>query len=461
MRPSPTELIARKRDGKEHSSGEIETLITDYMSGALTDYQMSAWLMAAFLRGLSDQETAQLTLAMLDSGKRLDLKRTFTPCVDKHSTGGVGDKLSIPLAPLVAACGVRVPMVAGRSLGHTGGTLDKLESIPGYDVRLDVQRFRKVLKAAGASIIGATHALAPADRRIYALRDVTGTVESQPLIVASILSKKLAVGLDGLVLDVKCGRGAFMQTPKRARALAQSLVRVATALGTPTVALITSMEEPLGTTIGNALEIRESLAILRGEGPPDTTELVLTLGEEMLLLAGQATAEQATAEQVTAGQAALRTSARGQRGEARKRARVRLQQALASGRALEVLSRMVALHGGDTKVLEKPELLPRARYQIPVLCPDAGFVTSVDARALADVALRLGAGRLRAQDSIDPAVGVELLAKRGDRVTRGDALCILHAQKKTDLPLDLAQQAFGLGARAPRPRSLVRERITG
>jgi pyrimidine-nucleoside phosphorylase len=450
MRPSPTELITKKRDGQEHGPGEIAALVTGFMNGALTDYQMSAWLMAALLRGLSERETLALTEAMLGSGKQLELRRTLSPCVDKHSTGGVGDKLSIPLAPLVAACGVRVPMVAGRSLGHTGGTLDKLESIPGYDVRLDVQSFRKVLRSAGASIIGATDALAPADRRIYALRDVSGTVESQSLIVASILSKKLAVGLNGLVLDVKCGRGAFMQTPKRARELAQNLVRVATALGTPTVALITNMDEPLGTSIGNALEIRESIAILRGDGPPDSTELILRLGEEMLLL-GEAEAKPAR------GRARADAGRKGKR----QRARARLEEALASGRALEVFARMVALHGGNAGVIEKPELLPQARHRLAVLAQQAGVISSVDARALAEVAIRLGAGRLRTQDSIDPAVGVELLKKRGDKVARGDVLCLLHTQSKTGSPLALAQQAFEIGAHPPGALRLVRERITG
>lgn len=437
--PSPTQLITKKRDGHEHSEAEIRSLITEFMSGALTDYQMSAWLMAALLRGLSERETMWLTQAMLESGKQLELRKTLTPVVDKHSTGGVGDKLSIPLAPLVAACGIRVPMIAGRGLGHTGGTLDKLESISGYDVRLGIPRFRQILRTVGASIIGQTDELAPADRRIYALRDVTGTVESRQLIVASILSKKLAVGLDGLVLDVKCGRGAFMVAKQDALLLARSLVKVATALGTRTVALVTNMDEPLGTTIGNALEIRESLAILRGEGPADSTELTLRLGEEMLLLAAKAAPGP----------------------KARKQARAQLEAALHSGRALEVFVRLVALHGGDPAFVEKPQLLPQARHRVAVRAEQSGIVQSVDARTLAEVALSLGAGRLRAQDSIDPAVGIELLKKRGDRVARGEELCLLHAQKKTDLPLALIRGAFRLGARAPRALPLVHERVTG
>jgi len=433
----PTDLITRKRDGSEHSQAEIEALVLDFMAGRLTDYQMSAWLMAALLNGLSERETVWLTEAMVDSGRRLELRRSVSPCIDKHSTGGVGDKLSIPLAPLVAACGLHVPMIAGRGLGHTGGTLDKLEAIPGYDVRISVPRFRKILANAGASIMGATETIAPADRRMYALRDVTGTVESRSLIVASILSKKLAVGLDGLVLDVKCGRGAFMQNRKDARLLAQNLVRVATALGTRTVALVTNMDEPLGTTIGNALEVRESLAILRGEGPVDSTELTLRLGEEMLLLAQK----KAPSER------------------ARAQARERLLGALGSGRALEIFARMVRLHGGDPSFIERPEVLPTARHVVAVKAGESGVIQAVDARRLAEVALSLGAGRLRAEDRVDPAVGVELRKKRGDRVVRGEELCLIHAQSKTGLPLTQAREAFHIGARARRAPALVWERI--
>jgi pyrimidine-nucleoside phosphorylase len=435
-RPSPTELISKKRDGREHTQEDIAALVEQFMSGALADYQMSAWLMAAFVRGLSEKETLYLTQAMLGSGQELELRRTLSPCIDKHSTGGVGDKLSIPLAPLVAATGIRVPMIAGRGLGHTGGTLDKLESIPGYDVRLGVSRFRQVLRKVGASIIGQTDAIAPADRRMYALRDVTGTVESRPLIVASILSKKLAAGLDGLVLDVKAGRGAFMPTENEARALARDLVRVATKLGTPTVALVTNMDEPLGTTIGNALEVRESIDILRGQGPPDSTELTLRLGEEMLLLAEK---------KPTRG--------------ARSRARARLEEALSSGRALEVLARMVSAHGGDPAVIEDPSRLPQARHLVAVRAAKSGIVQSIDSRALAEVALALGAGRRRVEDTIDPAVGVELLKKRGDRVARGDEILLLHARTKKDLPVTRAARAVVIGSRALAQLPLVHERI--
>src|SRR4051812_18255587 len=264
---NPVELILKKRDGKQLSDAEIEGLVAGYLAGRVADYQMSAWLMAALLRGLDERETTALTRAMLRSGNVLGLKSVTAPKIDKHSTGGVGDKISLCLAPLVAACGVAAPMIAGRGLGHTGGTLDKLEAIPGYRVKLDARRFERVLREVGASIIGQSSEIAPADRRLYALRDVTGTVESVPLIVASILSKKLATGSDGLVLDVKAGRGAFMQDLASARELARALVRTARRAGLATVALITDMSAPIGRSIGNALETREAIDVLHDQGP--------------------------------------------------------------------------------------------------------------------------------------------------------------------------------------------------
>nr|MDQ2647435.1 thymidine phosphorylase [Myxococcota bacterium] len=305
----PVEIIQKKRDGAELSPDEIAGLVAGLLDGTVTDYQMSAFLMATFFRGMADRETVALLEAMLHSGKVLKLASVRAPKIDKHSTGGVGDKISLCLAPLVAAAGLAVPMISGRGLGHTGGTLDKLEAIPGYRVGLSPARFERVVRDVGVSLIGQTRELAPADRRIYALRDVTGTVESIPLIVASILSKKLAAGLDGLVLDVKVGRGAFMPDPKRARALARALVRVGKAAGLKTVALLTDMSTPLGLTIGNALETREAIEILNDGGPADVRELTLELGTEMLLVGG------------------LEAS----RGAARKA----LERALADGSALE------------------------------------------------------------------------------------------------------------------------------
>lgn len=436
MGKSAVELIIAKRDGGAHSSEDIQGLIQDFLADRITDYQMSAWLMATFLRGLNEAETLALTQAMTNSGEVLTLDRVQPFKVDKHSTGGVGDKISICLAPLVAAAGVAVPMISGRGLGHTGGTLDKLEAIPGYDVRLSARRFEAVVKKVGASIIGQTDTLAPADRRIYALRDVTGTVECIPLIVASILSKKLSAGLDGLVLDVKVGRGAFMKDLDSARELARALVRVGRRAGKKVVALLTDMSTPIGTTIGNALETAEAIQVLRGEGPSDTVELTLALGAEMLLLAG-------VEKRVPA-------------------ARKRLQAALDSGAALDRFARMVKEHGGDPRVAEHPKLLPRAKNRVPVLAENGGWVSACDPLELAWVAVALGAGRTRADQAVDPRVGLELAKKPGQKVAAGEPLAWIHVdQAKSAAPhLERVRAAFTLGARAPQPGPLVIERIS-
>ncbi|HTQ03381.1 MAG TPA: thymidine phosphorylase [Polyangiaceae bacterium] len=433
---NPVELILKKRDGGRLSKGELEELVQGYLAGRVAEYQMSAWLMAALLRGLDDGETVALTQAMLKSGRTLALRSVRAPKIDKHSTGGVGDKVSLCLAPLVAACDVAVPMIAGRGLGHTGGTLDKLEAIPGYRVRLDAASFERVLRTAGASIIGQSKDIAPADRRLYALRDVTGTVESVPLIVASILSKKLATGSDGLVLDVKAGRGAFMGTPARARELARALVRTARNAGLETTALVTDMSAPLGRTIGNALETREAIDVLRGEGPSDTRELTLVLGAEMLVLAGR-----------------VRSRAAG---------RALLERALASGAGLERFARMVRGHGGDARVVEKTELLPRARVRVPLPAPRSGILAGIDAWELGWVSVALGAGRMRAEDTVDPGAGIELCHAVGERVTRGEPLAFLCASKRSLVEHELARAAaaFRIGSRATHPR-LVLERING
>jgi len=427
----PVALIVQKRDGERLTARQIHDFVAAFVAERVTDYQMSAWLMAALLQGLDDAETAALTEAMLRSGKILRLPSVRRRKVDKHSTGGVGDKISLCLAPLVAACGVAVPMISGRGLGHTGGTLDKLEAIPGYDTRLDARRFERVVRDVGASIIGQTAELAPADRRIYALRDVTGTVESIPLIVASILSKKLAAGLDGLVLDVKVGRGAFMPDLASARALARALVRVGRAAGKDVVALLTDMSAPIGRTIGNALETREAIEVLRGEGPPDTVALTLALGAEMLVLGGVET----------------------RRGAARRR----LERALASGAGLDRLARMIAAQGGDPRVTDEPGRLPRAPARVPVLAPASGVVTAIDPRALALVALALGAGRTRADQAVDPRVGVELAVTRGGRVERGQPLAFLHVARRAAAEVEgiRAAAAFSLGGRAAAPPLLL------
>jgi pyrimidine-nucleoside phosphorylase len=431
---NPVELILKKRDGGRLSDVELAELVAGYLAGRVAEYQMSAWLMAALLRGLDERETAALTRAMLDSGRVLTLGSVRAPKIDKHSTGGVGDKVSLCLAPLVAACGVAAPMIAGRGLGHTGGTLDKLEAIPGYRVRLEPQHFERVLREVGASIIGQSEDIAPADRRLYALRDVTGTVESIPLIVASILSKKLATGTDGLVLDVKAGRGAFMRDLAQARELARALVRTARRAGLKAVALITDMNAPIGRTIGNALETREAIEVLMGEGPDDTRELTLALGAEMLVLGGRARSHAV--------------------------ARARLERALADGSGLERFARMVAAHGGDRRVAENPARLTRARVRAPVLAKRSGVVASVDAGELGWVAVALGAGRTRADQRVDPAAGIELCKKPGERVERGEPLAFLCARKGSlvESQRQRATAAFRVGGRTERPK-LVLERL--
>jgi pyrimidine-nucleoside phosphorylase len=432
--PSPVELILRKRDGGKLTKAEIQGLVQGFVAGKVPDYQMSAWLMAALLRGLDDGETVSLTEALLESGKRLTLKSVRAPKIDKHSTGGVGDKLSLCIAPLVAACGVAAPLIAGRGLGHSGGTLDKLEAIPGYRVDLDARRFERVLRDVGASIIGQTPELVPADRRMYALRDVTGTVESVPLIVASILSKKLAAGSDGLVLDVKAGRGAFMKDLDSARKLARALVRTANRAGLPTVALVTDMSVPTGRTIGNALEVREAIEVLQNEGPADTRELTLLVASEMLVM-GRTT----------------RTHA-----EARRR----LERALGDGSAFERFLRMVRAHGGDARSVEDPTRLPRARTRVAVLAGRSGIVSAADPLELAWVSLALGAGRTRADQPIDHGAGVELARVVGERVQKDEPLAYLHGASRALVRAQLtrAAAAFRIGGPAPRRRLLL-ERI--
>jgi pyrimidine-nucleoside phosphorylase len=432
---NPVTLIAKKRDGHIHSTEEIQALIKGLLDGTLADYQMAAWLMAAWLRGLNADETLALTNAMLRSGKVLELPSVKLPKVDKHSTGGVGDKISICLAPLVAACGVAVPMISGRGLGHTGGTLDKLEAISGYQTRIDNKRFERIVRQVGTSMIGQTEMLAPADRRIYALRDVTATVESVPLITASILSKKLAEGIDALVLDVKVGEGAFMRELPAARALAESLVRVGTLAGKRVYALLTGMNAPVGRTIGNALETRAAIEVLRNQGPSDTRELTLLLGAEMLLSAGVAKTDAA--------------------------ARQQLERALADDSAFACFVKMVMAHGGDVRQIEHPEKLPTTKQRVAVPAPASGWVKVCNPRSLAWVAVEMGAGRTRADQSIDPAVGIELARVVGERVERGEPLAFLHVHRSGHAKpfVERVAQAFQIGAKRPGPRPLLLERV--
>ncbi|MCX6997894.1 MAG: thymidine phosphorylase, partial [Kiritimatiellaeota bacterium] len=384
----PQWIIEKKRDGAALTADEIREFIEGYTRGTIPDYQMAALAMAIYFRGLSADETVALTEAMLRSGDVVDTASIAAPKVDKHSTGGIGDKVSLLLAPLVACCGVAVPMISGRGLGLTGGTLDKLEAIPGYRTQLPTAEFLLIVAACGCSIIGQTERLAPADRKLYALRDVTGTVASIPLITASILSKKLAAGVDGLVLDVKCGRGAFMPTPAAARELAHSLVRVGRQMGQKMAALITGMDQPLGRAVGNALEVVEAIAALQGRGPDDLLEVTLALAERMLLLAGVA-----------------RNAAE---------AGTLLARQLESGAAWEKFLDMVRRHGGDVAALEHPDRLPRARLQESFPAPASGFVAAADAEYIGRACLLLGAGRAQITDTVDPAVGVADLVKIGE-----------------------------------------------
>ncbi|WP_441287523.1 thymidine phosphorylase [Sorangium sp. KYC3313] len=429
------ELVAKKRDGGRLSEDEIARIVRAHSDGELADYQMAALLMAIFFRGMDDAETVALTRAMLHSGDVLDLSAVPGRKVDKHSTGGVGDKVSICLAPLVAACGVPVPMVSGRGLGHTGGTLDKLEAIPGFDVALDAGAFARIVREVGTCMIGQTARIAPADKRIYALRDVTATVESIPLIVASILSKKLAEGIDALVLDVKVGRGAFMKTLGDARALATALVRVGTAAGKRVSALLTDMTAPLGRTVGNAIETREAIEVLHGRGPGDLVACTLALGEEMLIAGGAA----ASAAE----------------------ARPKLEAAIASGAAAEVFARMIAAQKGDPAVVHDADRLPRAPVVVEVAAQDEGYVAAVDPLEIGLSAVALGAGRTRADQRVDPAVGIELAAVRGDRVDRGAPLARIHARRADDAraAADRVRAAFRLGPAPAEAPALVLERI--
>jgi pyrimidine-nucleoside phosphorylase len=429
------DLIVDKREGKAHRREDISFLISGYNSGDIPDYQMSAWLMAAFLKGLDEEETYWLTDAMLRSGSLYDLSSVNRPKVDKHSTGGVGDKISLVLAPAAAACGVAVPMTSGRGLGFTGGTLDKLESIPGYRVCLQEDEFVSVLGKAGFVMSGQTEKLAPADRKLYALRDVTGTVESIPLITSSILSKKFAEGAQGVVMDVKSGSGAFMKNIDRARELSRSLVRVASRMNRRVVCVLTNMDQPLGRAIGNALEVSEAIAVLRGGDFPDIRELVSMLGGHMLLSAG-------VVENLQEG-------------------RERIDRAIGDGRAWKLFLESVRLQGGDVETVRDPKKLPTASRVETIRAEKEGFITAVDAESLGTSSVLLGAGRFRKEDDVDPAAGVILHAKIGERVSRGQELATLHFNNERGLEdaRRLAESGFSIRSEPPPPYRLVQETV--
>ncbi len=431
------DVIRKKRDGVELSRGEIEYLVRAYTDGDIPDYQVSAWLMAVILRGLTRAETSVLTDAMLRSGEVLDLSEFPAKKVDKHSTGGVGDKTSLVLAPLVAAGGVMVPMISGRGLGHTGGTLDKLEAIPGFNVNLPVPKFRSVLDACGCAMIGQTAEIAPADRKLYALRDVTATVESPYLICASIMSKKLAEGVDGLVLDVKTGTGAFMKEEKDAVFLAELMVETGERMGKSMVALITNMDQPLGLKVGNALEVVECIEVLRGQGPADLRDLCLELAAWMFFLGGTAP----TVEQAKADAANI----------------------LDSGKALERFRQMVELQGGDVATIDDPTRLPRTRQTRIVKSPKSGYVTAMNCEAVGTACVILGGGREKKEDSVDPSVGIVLHRKVGDKVTTGEPLATIHinSDAKAASAAQLLIDSYHISDNQPARKPLVHRVIRG
>jgi len=434
---TPYELIKHKREGLALAPGEISAFLGAYTAGELPDYQMSAMLMAVFFRGLDPAELGAWTSAMLRSGEVLDLSDIPGTKVDKHSTGGVGDKVSLPLAPLAAACGVKVPMISGRGLGHTGGTLDKLESIPGFRVDLSVARYRELVREVGACLIGQTATLAPADKKLYALRDVTATVDCLPLIASSIMSKKLAEGIDALVLDVKVGSGAFMKKPEDARALARTMVGIGKSMGKRVTAVLTDMDQPLGRKVGNALEVEESLEVLRGEGPADLVEVTVELTAEMLVLAG-------LVADLHAG-------------------RARVRQAISDGSGLAKFAEIVAAQGGDAEAVRDPSRLPRAKAQSEVRARNAGVVQAIQCEEVGLAGVELGAGRRKTDDQLDYAVGFTLLKKVGERVEAGEPLVRVHHNGQAALASVEArlERAYQLGEGQPAKRPLIVERIAG
>ncbi len=432
----PVDLILAKRDGHEHSRADLEALIGGFVRGDVADYQIAAWLMAVCWRGMTPRETAWLTEVMAESGQRLDLSAVAPFVVDKHSSGGVGDKTTLVVAPLVAAAGVPVGKMSGRGLGFSGGTIDKLESIPGWRANLSTDEFFAAIRDVGLVVAAQGPDLAPADGRMYALRDVTGTVESLPLIAGSIMSKKLAAGANALVLDVKVGSGAFMKTLDDARALAQAMVAIGHEAGLQVRAVISDMAQPLGFAIGNALEVREAIATLQGHGPADLLELSLVLGNELLAMAGQ--------------------------GASDDERRARLLDGLHRGTALAKLRAFVVNQGGDGAYIDDPDRLPTASVQTPLLAPQGGTIAAIDAEALGHATVTLGAGRTTKADAIDHAVGIVLAHKVGDTVEAGEPLLIVHAQDAAQVatvtPDLLAAYHWHAGpvARPPLVKDIIR-----
>jgi len=425
------DIILKKRDGFSLSKAEIDFLISAYVSGEVTDYQMAAWAMAVYFRGMNQEEVVWLTQAMVDSGETVDLSGIAGVKVDKHSTGGVGDTTTLILGPLVAAAGVPVAKMSGRGLGHTGGTLDKLESFPGFNVSLDSKDFIAAVNEHKLSVVGQTAKIAPADGRLYALRDVTATVDSLPLIASSIMSKKIASGANALVLDVKVGNGAFMPDVEKAWALAKTMVDIGENLGRRTVALLTAMDRPLGRAVGNALEVAEAIQILRGSGPEDLRELCLELGSHMVALA--------------------------QTEWDLSDARRHLTRLLDSGQALAKFRQLVDGQGGDASLADQPERLPQAAIKREVVADQAGWVQEIDTRGIGAAALNLGAGRSKKDEPIDVAVGLEVLAKPGDQVEAGQPLAIVYgnSDEKVAHTITMVEECYTIGQIKREPLPLI------
>ncbi|MFW5790288.1 MAG: pyrimidine-nucleoside phosphorylase [Bacillota bacterium] len=425
------DLIYKKREGEELTAEEIDWIITGYTAGDIPDYQISAWAMTVFFKGMNARETANLTDAVVNSGDQIDLSRISGVKVDKHSTGGVGDTTTLVLAPLVAAAGVPVPKMSGKGLGHTGGTIDKLESIPGFTCELEKEAFFKQVEEIGAAIVSQTGNLTPADKKLYALRDVTATVDSIPLIASSIMGKKIAGGADAIVLDVKTGSGAFMQKQEDARQLAELMVDIGSELGRKTIALLTDMSQPLGQAVGNALEVKEAIKTLKGSGPEDLKKLCLKLGSAMLV-AGQYESDLVEAEKRLAG-------------------------LIENGAAAAKFKEIVKAQGGNPEIVANPELLPQAQNIYELKAEQAGYIEAVTAREVGLVAMALGAGRAKKEDPIDPGVGIEVTVNKGDRVETGDLLARVHynSAEKPEEEIKRLQNAYKISPEKPEELEFI------
>ncbi|MFC5588301.1 pyrimidine-nucleoside phosphorylase [Sporosarcina soli] len=430
------DVIEKKRNGEKLTNEEITFFVNGYTDGSIPDYQASAFLMAIYFQGMDAEEQASLTMAMVETGDQIDLSSIKGIKVDKHSTGGVGDTTTLILAPLVAACGVPVAKMSGRGLGHTGGTLDKLEAIDGFHIELSEAQFVKQVNDLKLAVIGQSGNLTPADKNLYALRDVTATVDSIPLIASSIMSKKIAAGADAIVLDVKTGDGAFMKTVEEARALAESMVAIGKQVGRNTMAIISDMSQPLGYTIGNALEVKEAIETLKGQGPSDLTELCLVLGSKMIVAGGKA--------------------------NSLEEARTMLESVIADGSALELFGKLIEAQGGNGKIIQDTSLLPTATYQIEVPAPTSGYIAKMEADDIGVAAMLLGAGRATKDDEIDLAVGIVLTKKIGDTIQQGEPLAIIHSNTQdVERSISLIQKHITISNDPVSSPQLIGEMITG